>query len=41
MSQKFVELAAPAIGEAGALRVVGEMRNAAAAIEMPALWALR
>jgi len=41
MSQKFVELAAPAIGEAGALRVVGEMRSAAAAIEMPALWALR
>jgi 2-methylcitrate dehydratase PrpD len=41
MERKCVALAAPAIGEANAVRAVGEMRSAPAIAEMPALWAYR
>jgi 2-methylcitrate dehydratase PrpD len=41
MSRKFLAIAGPVIGEASASRVVGEMRDAAATAEMPALWMCR
>jgi 2-methylcitrate dehydratase PrpD len=41
LSRKFLALAGPAIGDASAVRVLGEMRNAATTADMPALWELR
>jgi 2-methylcitrate dehydratase PrpD len=41
MLRKFLALAGPAIGEASAARVVGEMQGAVATADMPALWELR
>jgi 2-methylcitrate dehydratase PrpD len=40
-ARKFITLAAPAIGETTATRVVAEMRDAAASAHVPPLWDLR
>lgn len=41
MSQKFLALAGPVIGETSAGRIVGQMRGAVASADMPALWLWR